>query len=451
MKGLFRRILAAALIALTALAASGCGAFTFTMNPQDLYRLPELPARYTELNNQLNAILETGAEYAAPTAGTNIQPVQLTDLDGDGRQEAVAFFRNTAEEKPLKIYIFNADGDSYHQSAVIEGSGTGIYSVAYHDMDQDGRTELAIGWRVNADLLALTIYALRPNGPEELVRTDYVRYAISDLDENNYLELVAFRANEEGDGMADLYNWRDGSLALRSSARISFSMAELSQQGRVTSGNLEDGAPALFVTGVLPADTRAITDILTVQNGELNNLVVSDVTGVSTEIAPFASLYPADINNDGVTEVPHPEPLPDWEEGGPAYQRVDWKSYASSGEAALALSTYHNIDDGWYLRLPETWQDQILVSRSTGLEENAVTFYIRGASPEPFLRIIAVTGANRESRAVRGGRFNLSRQESTFYVAELLEANENWIYGLTQDQVREAFSLIAPEWSVNNN
>ena len=451
MKHAVRRLAALLLAALIPLAASGCGAFTFTMNPQELYRLPELPAKYTELNNQLNAILETGAEYAAPTAGTNIQPVQLTDLDGDGRQEAVAFFRNSAEEKPLKIYIFNADGDSYHQSAVIEGSGTGIYSVAYHDMDQDGRTELAIGWRVNADLLALTVYALRPGGPEELVRTDYVRYAISDMDVNNNLELVAFRANEEGDGVADLYGWQDGGLTLRSSARISFSMAELSQQGRVTSGRLEDGVPALFVTGVSAADNRAITDILTVQNGELSNLVVSEVTGVSTEIAPFASLYPRDINSDGATEVPHPEPLPDWEEGGSSYQRVDWKSYASGGGVSLVLSTYHNTDDGWYLRLPETWQDQILVSRSIGLEETSVTFYIRGASPEPFLRIIAITGANRESRAVRGGRFNLSRQESTFYVAELLEANEDWIYGLTQDQVREAFSLIAPEWSLGVN
>ena len=451
MKHAFRRTAALALILLTALWTAGCGALGFTMNPQELYRLPELPAKYTALNEQLGAILATGAEYAAPTAGTNIQPVQLTDLDGDGRQEAVAFFRNTADEKPLKIYIFSAQEDSYQPSAVIEGSGASINSVAYHDIDQDGRTELAIGWRVNADLLALTVYALRPGGPEELVRTDYVRYTICDLDENARLELVAFHSNEEGDGMADLYAWQDGGLALRSSARISFSMAELSQQGQVNSGTLADGVPALFVTGVSAADNRAITDILTVQNGELVNIAVSDVTGVSAEISPFVSLYPRDIDNDGVTEIPHPDPLPDWEEGGSSYQRIDWKRYESSGEASVALSTYHSTEDGWYFRLPESWLDQILVSRAIGLEETSVTFYIRGPSPEPFLRITAITGANRESRAVRGGRFNLSRQESTFYVAELLEANNGWSYGLTQDQVREAFSLIAPEWSLGVN
>ena len=48
-----------------------------------------------------------------------------------------------------------------------------------------------------------------------------------------------------------------------------------------------------------------VTDILTVKNGELVNILLSDVTGVSSEIAPFSSLYPEDINGDGITEVPH--------------------------------------------------------------------------------------------------------------------------------------------------
>ena len=81
------------------LLTSGCG---FAFSPEELYSLPALPAENTELNNCINQIIEGGAEYAAPVSGTNIQPVQMRDLDGDGQQEAVAFFRNSADEKPLK-------------------------------------------------------------------------------------------------------------------------------------------------------------------------------------------------------------------------------------------------------------------------------------------------------------------------------------------------------------
>lgn len=430
---------------------SGCTIPKLTLNSEDLYSLPTLPAKYTELNTQLNEILESGAEYAAPTSGTNIQSVQLVDLDGDGREEAVAFFRNAAEEKPLKIYIFTATEDSYQKTELIEGSGTGIYSIAYTDLDGDGRMELLVGWKATTELQVLEVYALRPGGAALLVRSDYVKYTAMDLDQDQRQELVVLHADEGGDGVADYYSWQeDGSLASQSSARLSVTMAELNQQGRVTQGKLQEEVPALFVTGVTDA-SRAVTDILSVRNGELTNVVLSDLTGVSGEIAPFCSLYPSDINNDGLTEVPSPIQVSSMMETGAAYQRVDWYAYNAGGQSSLALHTYHDVEDRWYLRLPEEWLNHIWVGRATMPDEAAVTFYILdGEAMEPFLRITAITGSSRENRAVRGGRFLLSRQSEVIYTAELLDANDTWQYGVTADEVREAFSLITSEWSAGD-
>ena len=36
-------------------------------------------------------------------------------------------------------------------------------------------------------------------------------------------------------------------------------------------------------------------------------------------------------------------------------------------------------------------------------------------------------------------------------MAELLDANSSWEYGLTEDEVREAFSLITTEWSAGDS
>ena len=430
---------------------SGCTIPKLTLNSEDLYSLPTLPAKYTELNTQLNEILESGAEYAAPTSGANIQSVQLVDLDGDGREEAVAFFRNAAEEKPLKIYIFTATEDSYQKTELIEGSGTGIYSIAYTDLDGDGRMELLVGWKATTELQVLEVYALRPGGAALLVRSDYVKYTAMDLDQDQRQELVVLHADEGGDGVADYYSWQeDGSLASQSSARLSVTMAELNQQGRVTQGKLQEEVPALFVTGVTDA-SRAVTDILSVRNGELTNVVLSDLTGVSGEIAPFCSLYPSDINNDGLTEVPSPIQVSSMMETGAAYQRVDWYAYNAGGQSSLALHTYHDVEDRWYLRLPEEWLNHIWGGRATMPDEAAVTFYILdGEAMEPFLRITAITGSSRENRAVRGGRFLLSRQSEVIYTAELLDANDTWQYGVTADEVREAFSLITSEWSAGD-
>ena len=174
-----KKILAVWMLLAVSLLTCGCG---LTFSAEELYCLPKLPVEYTELDNRINAILAEGAEYAAPTSGRNIQPVQLEDLDGDGQEEAVAFFRNASDEKPLKICIFTADGESYRQTAVIESSGTSIYSVTYSDLNADGCSEILVGWRVTTDLQALVVYSLRNGEVTELLRTNYVRYAVTNLD-----------------------------------------------------------------------------------------------------------------------------------------------------------------------------------------------------------------------------------------------------------------------------
>ena len=81
MRRIWRTVLLIGLLTLLTGLTAGCSSdIKMTFDPQELYSLPKLPAKYTELNNQINKILEGGAEYAAPVSGTNIQPVQLWDL-----------------------------------------------------------------------------------------------------------------------------------------------------------------------------------------------------------------------------------------------------------------------------------------------------------------------------------------------------------------------------------
>ena len=233
-----RRCFAAVTALLMALGLTGCGdtKLKLNLNPQELYALPELPAQYTALNAQISALLAEGAEYAAPTSGTRVQSVQMVDLDSDGREEAIAFLRRYEDEKPLKIYIFKEVDEEYRPAAVIEGSGSAISSINYSDLNSDGRTELVVGWKVNTELQALSVYALRTGSGEELLRPEevlksvsYVKYAITDLDQDSLQEVVILRADEEGSGLAEYYSWgHSGSLAQSATNLSSFPMETLS-------------------------------------------------------------------------------------------------------------------------------------------------------------------------------------------------------------------------------
>lgn len=435
------------LAVMLSLLLSGC---MFSSSPEDMYSLPQLPNEYTELRGQIENIISAGAEYAAPTSGTNIQSVQLTDLDGDGVEEAVAFFRNTADEKSLKIYIFRAVGDSYEQAALIESSGISIHSILYADMNNDGIQEIIVGWRVSADMQALGVYSIANYEPRLIMSSLYTRYEVLDFDDDLMKEIVLLRSDNQGDPVAEYYDWEGEDLSVHSTTRLSMTMAELKS---MDVGKLRDGEVALFVTGVAE-DTRSITDILTYKQGAIANIVRSDVTGVSSEIFRYISLEPMDIDGDGVTEVPMPVVLPNGlEDSEEIFWQVYWLSYNARGQRETVLSTYHNISEGWYLILPDQWDGQIAVRQELASDERATIFSARSSDGtyRDVLGIYTITGNSREYKATRDERFVLKREVETIYSGVFFDYNDSWRYAISQEEVNQNFRLIAKEWTAGDN
>ena len=440
------------LMAALPLLLSGC---MLSASVESLYVLPQLPVEYKDLSAQIDAILADGAEYTSPAAGTNLQSVQLVDLDGDGNEEALAFFRTASEESPLKIYIFRSEGDTYEQAAIIDGSGTSIHSIQYVDMDGNGIQEILVVWRVSAEVQTMCVYSMADLKPVQLLSSPYASYEVMDLDGDNVQELLIVHSDEAESGatLADYYDWDGRSLLLKSTAKLSMSVAELQW---IQAGTLRGGETAVFVTGRVTGveeTSRAVTDILVYREPDLTNIVLSSSTGVSTEIFRFLNLQPTDINNDGVTEVPMPAALPG-DTGGEAYWKIYWRSYDAAGEPAHQAITYHNLTDSWYLLVPEEWDGHFTVRQdNTSTMEHATTFYsVSGDRIESeLLTIYTLTGSDRETQAVKDGRAILRRQPTTVYAVRFASGYDQWRYAIDESSFIERFSAIVTQWNLGED
>ncbi len=430
---------------LGALGALLCAVLTLgacAPGPSDasLYRLPKLPTEYESLETLIDALVSDGAEYAAPTSGSNLQSVQMVDLDGDGEEEAVAFLRRAGDEKPMKVYVFRASGGSYRKYCVIEGTSHSIYSVSYVDLNGDGWREILAGIRSDLDVQNLAVYSVIDGTARQLLLTGYTRYAARDMDADGRQDLVVLHSDEESNAVADYYAWDGAELALRSSLRLTPTVAELN---RITAGVLSDGHSALFVTSVTE-DGAALTDILTVGGDSLHN-----IGGAAGEAFRFLDLYPTDGNGDGATEVPESVPFAQTDPEGAAYYRIRWRQYDCAGNSEIVRETYQDTQSGWSLLLPDGWDKNVSVSRTSGADGSAVTFTrLDRGDGEPFLTIYVFTGYNRTALAARNGRITLSRQAEAVYAAELYDGGAGMI---DESMLRERFALIAAEWTAGEN
>ncbi|MDD6188067.1 MAG: VCBS repeat-containing protein [Clostridiales bacterium] len=418
---------------------SGC----MSGNIDELLRLPQPSEEYLNLQDKIDEIIASGAVYSAPSSGSYRQSVQLHDINGDGVSEALAFF-NVSGEKPLKIYIFRNMNGEYKNVAIIDGDGTEIESISYSDMNGDGWTEIIVGWKMGADIQMLNIYSLRGFTVSSVAATDYTEYLTADINDDDTDELLVVRHNRSDyAGSVIAYSLSSDGETASSEARLSQGVENIS---KVTVGKLTANTPALFVESVY-GGTGLITDIF-ISSGEQIENISTDDTGVSTGTIRYYTVYCRDINNDGVMEIPIPRTLPS--QGENSYRSLDWYRFTKRGVGELALTTYHNYSDSWYLVIPESWRGGVTVRREDSASgERAVVFSIWNGDGQPvtdYLKIYALTGENRAVAATRGGRQVLRREDEVIYAAELIMDEENWDYVVDYQYLKENFHLIYSEW-----
>ena len=485
-KGKLMALCAAGLLLLT-----GC----LFRSPGDLYKLPEVPAGYEQLETAIRGVkqrleLETGTstEVSVIMAGDNTATIQLQDLDGDGeRESAITFVRVPGMDKPIKIFIFRQFGERFKVTGLIEGNGAAIYSIDYAELNGQGSKELVVNWQLSTGVYQLGAYTLDELDPieekngedgdqsapaaapllpekERILATELLLtgastasdgstissgYQLLDLDQDNRVEIALAKMDSRGlSSQISVYGWHEGGFTCVDSVELSKGMATLN---RMRSNYLKGSSnrPALYVTGSRSDGSRLI-DVVAYRNGNLENLSMDPKTHVSREqLKGYTDVNPTDVDGDGVVEIPSPSPLPSpGGESSPNFWLIDWERYDENGKRMQVLTTYHNMADSWYLEVPSTWKDKITISRRDQVSgQREVVFSLwkgENEPPEPFLSIYRLTGGNRLVQSTSDGRFVLREEESVVYAGKLY--NCSWDCGMDADDLLQSFNTIQNSW-----
>lgn len=420
------------------LLLTGCSG----MNIRELYCLPEAPEDHYDLQAALGEDISQGLQYLAPAAGSRRQPVQLTDLDGDGVDEAVAFFRSTSDGA-VKTYIYQNQEGSYQRSAVIDCAGTAVGSVDYLDLDNSGDLELLISCQLSETVTqALQICRYVGGEAATLATVSCNRYRVSDLEEDGMGELICFSDNgAEGCGVG-LYGFSDGQVELKKELKLRGSYSGILGVDEVV---LEDEEKALAIASAL-GDSQLVYDVITLREGAYT-LISTDA--LVSDMKSVGALYPMDMDQDGRTEFPQLRELPSYGEGTTRQSVAVWQSLDSRGESFDKVTTYHNSTQGWYLLLPETWTDEITVketSTATPVSSVEETVFYRldpqGKAGEEILRVYTLKGTVRQSYPEEHGLTVLYSDTDMVCAVEIPEGAEEWDGSITVSQISERFRLM---------
>lgn len=421
------------LLPLLLLPLLGCGAES---DMEQYFALPQPVEKYRQLYDLIEQEQAAGFELAAPRGGERPQAIQMEDLDGDGTAEAMVFLRSTVSETVVTLF-FHLTPSGYEQVLRLPGAGSSVEAVDLSDLDGDGADELILLYGTGAELGLMEAYSLSGWGGAVLLTTPCSRFLCCDADGDGRGDLAAVTLTGSAPSVT-VYTFPQGSETLHSSAPLS---RGLDRCVRCRSCTLEGNTPAVLVESFLQSG-ELVSDLFTLLDGTLFNITLDVDSGVSRTRRDYA-VYAADIDNDHFLEIPMPTSLFS-QAFTDNYRALGWMGYSRYGQSQLKLETYHCFSDGWYLELPPLWSSSLTVRRADNVagERCVILSDINRSTGEitDKLVIYTLSGENRGEHAAQAGRFTVAEADSVIYAARILT-------GLTEAEVRERFHLIYTEWS----
>lgn len=328
----------------------------------DLFQLPVSKPEYQELQNEITRRLGEGWELTYPLGGELRTTMHFSDLSGDGKEEGVILLR-ASESSRMSILLYADAEKGYEFLTEFALSGSAYARIAFDDVDGDGDMEIILGVQYGTEALYNALILdldLEKKELTSLLRTPYTDLMLYDADADGVDELLILQnSDSSNDATAFLYSFLGGTAAELGRAPLSIGVTK---PEAIVSGKIDSGDVVAVVESRYYVEGY-ISDPLIYYKNRFFNLGYDPELKINTNwLMPFL-LTAGDPDGDGFIELPMPQEVANG--NGSAYYRIDWYDVAPSGENSFDFSTYHDIESGWYLLLPQNWNRNLQVYTRT--------------------------------------------------------------------------------------
>lgn len=350
---------------------SGCG-FRVSSSIDDLISPVSPFGDNADIKNALEAFASNGYSLKAPDSGEYITSYNFYDINGDGNEEAIAFYEPSDNLGVVDMAVIAKEQGEWKVIENLKGEGREVHSLSFDDLNGDGRPELIVCWDVIANSTSheLCVYAFNEEAEEKLIKLDDAvtvnNYIAVDLYGDETKELLLFEIGSNS-ARAQLYSLSTNRFRLLSETKLDAHISSYSTLQIET----VDGENRVYADAVGSDGVSMLTEIIYWSDGydSIISPFYSYYTGYTRETTRSAMLKVMDINADGTLAIPtdlEVQGLPD------AVAAVDWVVYKNSVLLHTAYSLYAK-NDGYILRLPNDVINRISVSYHVDRREMYLT------------------------------------------------------------------------------
>lgn len=340
----------------------------------ELLSTPALPEELKPIADIISKNAPAGYTLKYPSRGEYRSAIIRHDIDGDGFEEAFAFYYTSdGEAGSMHINMITKRKGRWTHIAEQKIVAGGVDKVEFSDLNSDGVKEILVGWEIyGTSEMQLAVYSLDSTGLTQKFLERYTHFLSCDLDESHQDEILVIKAasNEAGNSAA-IYGYENGGIAMLSSCALDSAAKTIAEP---IIAPLSTGKPVAYVEEI--KGIGAITEVLLFEKGVLKNPLYSADFKETVKTLRSVSLPTTDINQDGILEIPVQENVPSVAIGAATeiLYLTNWCSF--DGESlTIQQTSMININDGYMLNIPARLIGKIAILKNTETHERGIYLY----------------------------------------------------------------------------
>ena len=193
---------------------SGCS-FRLASSVNDLISAVAPFGDNADVKSALDSFMSNGYSLKNPSSGEYITSYNFYDLDGDEKEEAVAFYEPNDNLGTIRMAIIKEYSGKWEVVSDIKGYGDDAYRLDFADVNNDGKDEIIVCWNniSNSNSHLFVVYDLKFDDKKfevKQINKDEIylnNYVIVDFKQTGNNEILMFEINSgtKTSAKAELY------------------------------------------------------------------------------------------------------------------------------------------------------------------------------------------------------------------------------------------------------
>lgn len=309
-----------------------------------------------EIKKAMDSFAPHGYSLKAVGAGEYISSYSFYDLNGDGTDEAIAFYEPSDNLGTVDMAVIQKKDDVWTVVVNIQGEGKEVDSISFDDLDDDGVTEIFVSWNViaNSSNHELCLYHF-----EETEDTATLQQLDDSITVNNFITADFF-----GQGVKDLLllEINGGNSQVNKAELYSLSGGELKKLGETKldahvssyvklSVQPEDDGDKIYADGLGTDGSSMLTEIISWSDhyGTIVSAFYKYDTAITKETRRNLPIPSMDLEEDGVMEVPIECSYTDYDEEVTVFDFCNYSRYVMLHK----VYALYCERDGYIMTLPD--------------------------------------------------------------------------------------------------